>query len=129
VSQDPEAKAAAGLVVPWLTVAAGSIIMPWALYLIPSGTLPDPLAPSAVWKALWPVLLGAALAIALWRWPPRFERAPQEEIGETESRATKGTVACGKAVERMDAVLRSWPAAGLSLVILIIALGGAILVR
>jgi multicomponent Na+:H+ antiporter subunit A len=129
VSQDPEAKAAAGLVVPWLTVAAGSIIMPWALYLIPSGTLPDPLAPSAVWKALWPVLLGAALAITLWRWPPRFERAPQEEIGETESHATKGAVACGKAVERLDGVLRSWPAAGLSLVILIIALGGAILVR
>jgi multicomponent Na+:H+ antiporter subunit A len=130
VSQDPEAKAAAGLVVPWLTVAAGSIIMPWILYLaIPSGTLPDPLAPAAVWKALWPVLLGAALAITLWRWGRWLERAPQEEIGETESRATKGAVACGKAVERMDGVLQSWPAAGLLLVILIIALGGAVLVR
>jgi multicomponent Na+:H+ antiporter subunit A len=130
VSQDPEAKAAAGLVVPWLTVAVGSIIMPWILYLaIPSGTLPDPLAPAAVWKALWPVLLGAALAITLWRWGRWLERAPQEEIGETEIRATKGAVACGKAVERMDGVLRSWPAAGLLLVILIIALGGAVLVR
>jgi multicomponent Na+:H+ antiporter subunit A len=130
VSQDREAKAAAGLVVPWLTVAAGSIIMPWILYLaIPSGTLPDPLAPAAVWKALWPVLLGAALAITLWRWGRWLERAPQKEIGETEIRATKGAVACGKAVERMDGVLRSWPAAGLLLVILIIALGGAVLVR
>jgi multicomponent Na+:H+ antiporter subunit A len=129
VSQDPEAKAAAGLVVPWLTVAAGSIIMPWILYLIPSGTLPDPLAPAAVWKALWPVLLGAGLAIALWRWGRWLERAPQEDIGETESRVTKRAVACGKAIERMDAVLRSWPAAGLLLVILVIAFGEAILVR
>jgi multicomponent Na+:H+ antiporter subunit A len=129
VSQDPQAKAAVGLVVPWLTVAAGSIIMPWILYLIPSGTLPDPLAPAAVWKALWPVLLGAVLAIALWRWGRWLERAPQEEIGETESRVTKGAVACGKAIERMDGVLRSWPAAGLLLVILVIAFGEAILVR
>ena len=129
MSRDPEAKAAAGLVVPWLTVAAGSIIMPWALYLIPRGALPDPLAPAAVWKALWPVLLGAALAIALWRWGRWLEHAPQEEIGKTEGRATKGAVACGKAVERMDGVLRSWPAAGLLLVILVIALGEAILVR
>jgi multicomponent Na+:H+ antiporter subunit A len=129
VSPNPDAKAAAGLVVPWLTVAAGSIIMPWALYLIPRGALPDPLAPAAVWKALWPVLLGAALAIALWRWGRWLEHAPQEEIGKTEGRATKGAVACGKAVERMDGVLRSWPAAGLLLVILVIALGEAILVR
>jgi hypothetical protein len=68
-------------------------------------------------------LLGAALAITLWRWGRWLVRAPQEEIQETESRATKGAVACGKAVERLDGVLRSWPAAGLSLVILVIALG------
>ena len=33
VSPDPDAKAAAGLVMPWLAVAAASIIMPWTLYL------------------------------------------------------------------------------------------------
>jgi multicomponent Na+:H+ antiporter subunit A len=130
MSQNQEAKAAAGIVVPWLAVAVGSIIMPWTLYLaIPNGTLPDPLAPTAVWKALWPILLGGVLATTLWRWAGWLERALQEGILETESRTTKGAIAYGKAVERMDGVLRSWPAAGLLLVILIIALGGAVFVR
>ena len=130
VSQDPEAKAAAGLVVPWLTVAAGSIIMPWILYLaIPSGTLPDPLAPAAVWKALWPVLLGAALAVVLWRQARWFERGPEGEITMAERGAAKAAIACGKAVERIDSALRSWQVAGISLLILFGVLGAAVFVR
>jgi multicomponent Na+:H+ antiporter subunit A len=130
VSQDPEAKAAAALVVPWLTVAAGSIIMPWILYLaIPSGTLPDPLAPAAVWKALWPVLLGAALAVVLWRQARWFERGPEGEITMAERGAAKAAIACGKAVERIDSALRSWQVAGISLLILFGVLGAAVFVR
>jgi multicomponent Na+:H+ antiporter subunit A len=118
VSHDPEAKAAAALVVPWLAIAVGSIIMPWTLLLaIPPGTLPDPLAPAIVWKALWPVLVGAALAIALWQRAGWLERIPQGEITVAESRAAKGAVACGRAVERLDRSLRSWPVAGVSLLI------------
>jgi multicomponent Na+:H+ antiporter subunit A len=127
MSQDPEAKAVAGLIVPWLAVAAASIIMPWALFLaIPRGTLPDPFAAAMVWKALWPVLLGAALAIALWRWARWLESLPQGEIPVAERRAGRAAIACGKVVERMDGVLRSWPAAGISLLILVIALGAAV---
>jgi multicomponent Na+:H+ antiporter subunit A len=130
VSQDPEAKAAAPLVVPWLTVAAGSTIMPWILYLaIPSGTLPDPLAPAAVWKALWPVLLGAALAVVLWRQARWFERGPEGEITMAERGAAKAAIACGKAVERIDSALRSWQVAGISLLILFGVLGAAVFVR
>ena len=128
VSHDPEAKAAAGLVVPWLAVAAGSIIMPWTLYLAIPNEI-DPLAPAMVWKALWPVLVGAALAIALWQRARWLERIPQGEIMVAESRAAKGAAACGRAVERMDRALRSWPVAGVSLLILMIALGAAVLVR
>ena len=129
-SQDPEAKAAAGLVLPWLAIVAGSIIVPWALYLtIPRGTLPDPLAPAMVWNALWPVLLGAVLAIALWRWARWLERVPQTEIGVTMDRAAKRAVAFGKTMERMDRALRQWPAAGVSLLILVIALGAAVFAR
>lgn len=130
MSHDPEAKAAAALVVPWLAIAAGSIIMPWTLLMaIPRGTLPDPLAPAMVWKALWPVLVGAALAIALWQRARWLERIPQGEIVVAESRAAKGAAACGRAVERMDRALRSWPVAGVSLLILVIALGATVLVR
>lgn len=130
VSRDPDAKAAAGLILPWLAVAAASIVMPWTLYLaIPRGTLPDPFAPEMVWKALWPVLLGAALAIGLWRWARWLESVPQGGILMAESRAARGAAACGKAVERLDGVLRSWPVAGVSLLVLVIALGAAVLVR
>ena len=128
VSHDPEAKAAAGLVVPWLAVAAASIIMPWTLYLaIPNGI--DPLAPAMVWKALWPVLLGAALAVVLWRQTRWFERRPEAEIMAAERRAATAAVACGKAVERIDGVLRSWQVAGISLLILVGLLGAAVFVR
>lgn len=130
VSQDPEAKPTAGLILPWLAVAAASIVTPWTLYLtIPRGTLPDPFAPAMVWKALWPVLLGASLAIASWRWGARLQSVPRGEILVAESRAARGALACGKAVERLDSALRSWPAAGVSLLILLIALGAAVLVR
>ena len=91
--------------------------------------LPDPLAPAMVWKALWPVLLGAALANALWRWARWLGSAPEEEILAAESPAGRATMACGKAVERIDAALRSWPAAGVSLLVLIIALGAAVFGR
>ena len=129
VSHDPEAKAAAGLVVPWLVVAAGSIIMPWTLFLaIPNGILPDPLALATVWKALWPVVLGTALAIALWRagW---LQRIPHGQIAAAENRAAEVAVAYGRTVERMDSALRSWPVAGMSLLILVLALGAAVIVR
>ena len=130
VSRDPDAKAAAGLILPWLAVAAASIVMPWTLYLaIPRGTLPDPFAPEMVWKALWPVLLGAALAIGLWRWARWLESVPQGGILAAESRAARGAAAGGKAVERLDGALRSWPVAGVSLLVLVIALGAAVLVR
>ena len=130
VSHDPEATAATGLVVPWLVVAAGSIIMPWTLYLaIPGGILPDPLALASVWKALWPVLLGAVLTIALWRQARWFGRGGEGEIMMVERRAAKAALACGKAVERIDEALRSWQVAGISLLILVGVLGAAVFVR
>ena len=128
MSHDPDAKAAAGLVVPWLMVAAASIIMPWTLYLAIPNEI-DPLAPAMVWKALWPVLLGAALAVPLWQRARWFGRRPDEEIMMAERRAAKAAVACGKAVERVDSALRSWQVAGISLLVLVGALGAAVFLR
>ncbi len=45
---------------------AGSVALPWALcLLLPLGALPEALSPAALWAALWPVLIGAAIAVGL----------------------------------------------------------------
>ena len=129
-SQDPQATAAAGLVWPWLATAAVSLVVPWTLYLaVPSGTLPDPLAPAVLWKALWPVLLGAVLAIALWRWARWLPRVPEGDVVVALDGGVQVAVAWGKTLERMDSALRQWPAAGVSLLILTIAFGAAVFMR
>jgi len=129
-SQDPEATAAPGLVWPWLATAVVSLVVPWTLYLtVPSGTLPDPLSPAVLWKALWPVLLGAVLAIALWRWWPSLPRIPKGDIIVALDGGMQMAATWGKALERMDRVLRQWPAAGVALLLVTIALGAAVFTR
>jgi hypothetical protein len=95
---------------------------------VPAGTLPDPLSAAVLWKALWPVLLGAMLAIALWRWG-RLPRVPVGDIVVAIDSGAQVAVAWGKKLERMDSALRHWPTAGVSLLILTIALGAAVFAR
>jgi len=129
-SPDPQATAAAGLVWPWLATAVVSLVVPWTLYLaVPGGTLPDPLAPAVLWKALWPVLLGAVLAMALWRWSRWLPRIPEGDVVVALDGAAQVAVALGKTLERMDSALRQWPAAGVAFLILTIALGAALFAR
>ena len=67
-SHDREAPAPAALVVPWLAIAFASVALPWALYpAIAGASFRDALAPRVLWEALWPVLVGALLAV-LRRW-------------------------------------------------------------
>ena len=104
--------------------------MPWTLYLtVPQGTLPDPLSPAVLWKALWPVLLGAVLAIALWRWGRSLPRIPKGDIIVVLDGGMRMAVTWGNALQRTDSVLRQWPTATVSLLILTIALGAAVLTR
>jgi formate hydrogenlyase subunit 3/multisubunit Na+/H+ antiporter MnhD subunit len=129
-SQDPRATAAAGLVWPWLATAAVSLVVPWTLYLtVPRGTLPDPLSPAVLWKALWPVLLGAVLAIALERWWRSLPRIPKGDIIVALDGGMRIAATLGKALGRMDRVLRLWPMAGVSLLLVTVVLGAAVLMR
>jgi len=127
-STEPQATAPAGLVLPWLAMAVASIAVPWTLYYsAPLGALPDPLAPQYLWEAPWPVAIGAVLAVVLTRSVDRLPRIPEGDIAVAIDAAARTAITGSRRFERVDDVLRQWPAAGLSLLALAIALGAALL--
>ncbi|MBL8541120.1 MAG: NADH/ubiquinone/plastoquinone (complex I) [Betaproteobacteria bacterium] len=125
---EPEATAGAGLTLPWLAMALASIAVPWALYCAaPPGALPDPLAPKYLWEALWPVALGAVLAVVLTRAGDRLPRIPEGDIAVAIDVAAHTAITASRRFEHVDGWLRRWPTAGVALLGLAIALGAALL--
>ena len=122
-----QAMAPAGLAVPWQATALASLAVPWLLYPVAGGAVADALAPAALVDALWPVLIGAALAPGLRRWVDRLPRIPEGDIVGAAERAFRASYGIGAVLERADGHLRQWLAAGLSLLALAIMLGAATL--
>jgi multicomponent Na+:H+ antiporter subunit A len=120
--------APAALVRPWLLMALLSMAVPWMVYeALPIGTWQDALSPYALWELSWPMLLGGVFTLALWRWHDRLPRVPVGDIAAGISSTARVTVACGRMLEQADRVLRLWPVAGASLLIVTILLGLAML--
>ncbi|HET6197303.1 MAG TPA: complex I subunit 5 family protein [Acetobacteraceae bacterium] len=113
---------------PWLAMALASIAVPWTVYLtVMSGAVADAVAPAALWSAIWPMLLGGALAIAQRRWG-RLPRIPDGDIaGVAVAGATRLARAAGLAMEWLDRVLRQWTVAGVSLLALAVVLAALML--
>ena len=123
-----EDAAPAGLVAPWLAMAFAAIAVPWGIYpLAGSGTRLDAVAPAALGAALLPVLLGGLLSVCLARSEYRLPRVPAGDIVVVVQPMIRLTAVWGEAVERADRWLRQWPVASLSLLLLAIALGAAML--
>ena len=123
-AEAPDARAPMGLVLPWAVIAVACVAVPWGLYLaVQDGIVSNPLAPKAVWAALWPVLAGAAIAFALDRWGGRLPRIPQGDIAVAIDAAVRAAPGWGKRFARADWVLRQWPVAGVALAALVIAFG------
>jgi hypothetical protein len=113
---------------PWLIAALMAGLVPWALYLtIESGTLLGALAPGTLWAALWPVLIGAAVGLGLWRWRHRLPDIPHGDVVVVGEAAIPAIVSLGEAIERADGYLRQWQVASLTLLALVIILGTAML--
>ena len=121
------ARPAPGLLWPWLGLAGAALGLPWVLYAAlrlgnpAEAMLKDPVS------ALWPVLLGAALAAALGRWGRQMKGIPEGDVLLLAGPARRAGAACGTLVGRMEAVLRAWPAAGLALLALVLTLFGTML--
>ena len=121
--------AATRLTLPWLAMAFASVAVPWALYLaVMGGTFADALAPAALWSAVWPVLLGGALAVGLWRWGGSLPEVPEGDVVVLVAEDAKGLArATGSMLERLDGMLRQWPVAGVSLLAVAVVLAALML--
>jgi formate hydrogenlyase subunit 3/multisubunit Na+/H+ antiporter MnhD subunit len=126
-SQDPEAAAPTGFALSWQSMALASVLVPWLLYPTAGGHVADALTPAALLEALWPILVGAVLALGLRHWRDRLPHVPEGDIVVAAEAAFRASYVVGAALERVDVQLRQWPAAGLALVTLVVAVGAAAL--
>ncbi len=85
-----------------------------------AAALADPWAWNKLWAGIGPVLAVAALVLGLRAWGQR------EAAATTQSWPTGLARGLGRALDRSDGVLRQWPVAGLSLLMLILLLAGTL---
>ena len=110
----------------WLALAALSMLVPWLMFPAIGGDLDDALATATLWDAIWPMLIGAALAAGLWALGEPLPRIPSGDIVVAQEAAFRASAPpLGAAFERLDWGLRQWPAAGLSLLTIALALAAA----
>ena len=109
-----------------LALAVCSLLLALAAFgPVPRDTLANPLAPKELWSAVVIVLGGAMVAIVLGRRLPHVRTGEGAVTIVRPVRAALGAV-CGM-VERVDGVLRQWPIAGVSLLLLTILFGVAMM--
>jgi len=127
---NPVASPPLGQLVPWLVVAAASLVIPWSLYPAVSGeTIAYLVQPEALWKVTWPLLLGAGAMLLLDRWPRRLGAIPEGDIVVLAQAGQPLLRKLSNRIGEIDIHLRRWPMAGLGLIVLAILLGGALMLR
>nr|WP_246523716.1 proton-conducting transporter membrane subunit [Neoroseomonas eburnea] len=117
------ARPALPLVACWLAMAALAMAVPWALFGIEAPAL---LTPAELWKALWPVLLGAAGFMLLWRAGDRMPELPQGDVVVLAGPLRHSMARLAAVLAGVETVFRSWPVAGLALLAMSLAFGVAL---
>jgi formate hydrogenlyase subunit 3/multisubunit Na+/H+ antiporter MnhD subunit len=105
----------------WPAVALGAIVLPWVFYP-PIGDASNALKFGEILDGLWPVAIGASFALVL-RWINWS--LPQVQAGDSivlEEGAFRRLLDIGPTIETLDDRLRQWPAAGVSLLLIILIL-------
>ena len=108
----------------WAALAAAALLLPWLMFAA-IGSPAEALEPAKLWDAVWPMLVGAALAAGLWAAGDQLPRIPPGDIVVAEEAAFHALAPLGAAFERADRELRQWPAAGLALLVIALALTAA----
>ncbi|PWS35391.1 NADH/ubiquinone/plastoquinone (complex I) [Falsiroseomonas bella] len=122
---EPEGRAPPGLLGPWLGLGTAALVLPWLLLPVVGADA------GKIWSlaAVAPVLLGAALA---WPWRRIADRVPVLPEGDLLVLARRGAApreALGRAILRFETLFRPWPAAGLSLLAVVLGLLAAMAAR
>jgi formate hydrogenlyase subunit 3/multisubunit Na+/H+ antiporter MnhD subunit len=105
----------------WLVLAAAALLLPWLLFAV-IGSPAEALEPAKLIDAIWPMLIGAALAAALWAVDDRLPPIPAGDVIVAEEAAFHASARLGDAFEQADRDMRQWPAAGLALIVIALAL-------
>lgn len=128
-SRDRRAMASRQLLAVWLAMALASVLVPWLLFPVTGGHWADALTPAAWREALWPVLIGAALALPLWRWGGRLPHPPAGDIVVIGEKALHASYGAGAMLERAEGEIRQWPVAAMALLAIAIILGATMVTR
>jgi hypothetical protein len=99
----------------------GAVLLPWALYPV-VGDVSKALQLGNVLDALWPVAIGALLAFALSLTGLSFPHVPAGDSVVLYERAFRRLLALGPWLETLEGRLRQWPAAGISLLLVVLSL-------
>ncbi|WP_137178814.1 complex I subunit 5 family protein [Roseomonas sp. AR75] len=112
------ARPAPGLLWPWLGLGGAALLLPWALLPMVGADA------GKMWSmaAIAPVLLGAALSWPWMRWADRVPALPEGDLLVLAKRGAAPREALGRAILRFEMLFRPWPAAGLSLLGVVLAL-------
>jgi hypothetical protein len=104
-------------------LAGAALLLPWLLFAV--GGPAQALEPAKLIDAIWPMLVGAALAAGLWAVDDRLPRIPAGDVIVAEEAAFHASARLGEAFEQADRDMRQWPAAGLALIVIALALTAA----
>jgi formate hydrogenlyase subunit 3/multisubunit Na+/H+ antiporter MnhD subunit len=108
----------------WAALAVAALLIPWLMFRA-VGSPAEALDPAKLWDTVWPMLIGAAVAAGVWAAGDRLPRIPVGDIVIAEEAAFRASLSLGPMFERADRGLREWPAAGLALLMVALALTAA----
>jgi formate hydrogenlyase subunit 3/multisubunit Na+/H+ antiporter MnhD subunit len=118
------AGASRGRLWSWAALAVAALLIPGLMFHA-IGSAAEVLEPAKLWDAIWPMLIGAMSAAGLWVVRDRLPRIPAGDIVVAEEAAFRASLSLGPMFERADRGLREWPAAGLALLMVALALVAA----
>ena len=111
-------------VTSWAALTIAALLLPWLLFLAVGGPA-EALALDRLIDGIWPILTGAALAAGLWAIEDQLPRIPAGDVIVAEEAAFRASTLLADAFEQADRDMRQWPAAGLALLTIVLALAAA----